>query len=462
MALDLKLHLQQRPELLLSPQLRLALKLLQFNRLELEQYLREELERNPVLEVENEHSDLSLEELYAETGPAGVEGSWEDLFEEEFSPYPTHSFEEAEPVSWEARLHKEEDLYGHLLWQVSLAAFSEAERRVAEYIIQNINERGYLTLSPSEIAQDLGVSVALVEGVRERIKYFDPVGVASLEVRECLLAQLSYLGIDSGLVVEIVRDHLSDIPRGPEFLARKLKTSPREISQALEIIRGLEPFPGRAYSSGGVTLYLEPDVIFFYQEGRWRVRLYDEGMPRLRISARYRKLLADPTVPRKAKVFLRERLRSAEWLIRSLDQREKTLLKVAEVLAELQRDFLEKGPAYLRPLNLREVAERVGVHESTVSRVTHHKYAETPHGLFELKFFFPSGLKREGGEAVSSEAVKRYLQELIAAEDPKRPYSDQDLARMLSEQYRVKIARRTVAKYRDLLGIPPARQRRKT
>ncbi len=457
--MELKIHLQQRPELIITPQLRLALKLLQLNRLELEQYLREELEKNPVLEVQDSDYEIPLEAWMNDGAPSVEEGSWEDLFEEEFSPYPSMAFEEREPLNWEAQVRKEEGLYEHLLWQISLAGFSEIERRVAEYLIQNLNDRGYLTLEPEEAARDLGVPLDLVEKVRERLKFFDPVGVGSVRVEECLLAQLAYLGVADGLPVEIVRNHFQEIPKGQEFLARKLGLPEEEVGRALELIRGLEPFPGRAFASG-TTLYLEPDVVFYREGERWRARLYEEGFPRLRINARYRRLLADPTVPRQAKMFIREKLRSAEWLIKSLDQRGKTLLRVAEVLAELQKDFLEKGPAHLRPLTLKEVAERVGVHESTVSRVTHHKYAETPHGLYELKFFFPSGLK--GGEGtVSSEAVKEYLKELVAHEDPEHPYSDQELARVLAEKYKVKIARRTVAKYREILGIPPARARKK-
>ncbi|QJA06937.1 RNA polymerase factor sigma-54 [Thermosulfurimonas marina] len=459
MALELKTQLKLRPELILTPQLRLALKLLQMNRLELEEYLRTEVEKNPVLELREE--DLSLEAL-APTGELhqDEEHPWEALFAEEFSPYPSFSFEEPEEISWESRLKQEEGLYEHLRWQLTLAALSEEDLRLAEYLLRNLDERGYLTLSPAEAARDLGVSSERVEEVRRKIQFFDPVGVASLSVEECLLVQLDYLGFSDSLAARLVREHFRDLAKGVDFLAQKLQVPPEEVAEALEIIRGLEPFPGRAFSSGQ-TLYLTPDVIFYKEGGRWRVRLYEEGLPRLRISPYYRRLLADPTVPRKVKFFLRDKLRAAEWLMKSLDQRGKTLLRVAEVLADLQRDFLEKGPAYLRPLNLREVAERVGVHESTVSRVTHRKYAETPNGLVELKSFFPSGLKKIGGGAVSSEAVKEYLRELILKENPQKPYTDQELARMLSQKYGVKIARRTVAKYREILGIPSARVRKK-
>ncbi|RUM88384.1 MAG: RNA polymerase sigma-54 factor [Thermodesulfatator sp.] len=460
MVLELKVQLKLRPELILTPQLRLALKLLQMNRLELEEYLRAEVERNPILEL-SEENHLPLEAL-ASSGELHGEGEnpWEALFQEEFSPYPAFSFEEPEGIPWEACLRKEEGLYEHLRWQLALSGLSEEDLSVGEYLLRNLDERGYLALSPQEVARDLGISVERVEEVRRRIRFFDPVGVASLSLEECLLTQLEYLGLAESLAARLVRDHFPDLAKGAEFLAQKWGLPVQEVAEALEIVRGLEPFPGRAFSSGN-TVYITPDVIFYQEEGRWRVRLYEEGLPRLRISPYYRRLLADPTVPRKVKFFLREKLRSAEWLMKSLDQRGKTLLRVTQVLADLQQEFLEKGPAYLKPLNLREVAERVGVHESTVSRVTHRKYAETPHGLVELKFFFPSGLQRVGGEAVSSEAVKEYLRELILNEEPRRPYTDQELARMLFEKYRIKIARRTVAKYREILGIPSARVRKK-
>ena len=460
MALELKTQLHLRPELILTPQLRQALKLLQLNRLELAAYLRAELESNPLLELENPGEDLSIVEDLNRVERVEESDWWESLLASETSPYPSFAFEEKEILYWENRLRDEEGLYEHLLWQLALAGFSDTERAVAEYLVRNLNERGYLTLSPEEVAEDLKVPLSLVEEVRERLKFFDPVGIASLSVEECLLAQLRYLGYsEDSLPGKIVRYALKEVPKGEAYLAKRFETSEGEIRQALEVIRGLEPYPGRAFSTER-TFYVEPDVIFYKEGDRWGARLYDEGLPRLKLNGYYRRLLSDPLIPRKAKMFIREKLRSAEWLIKSLDQRGRTLLRVAEVLAEIQREFLEKGPAYLRPLNLREVAERVGVHESTVSRVIHNKYAETPHGLYELKFFFPSGVKSSSGE-VSSQTIKEYLKTLIDSEDPRRPYTDQELAKLLETKYKVRIARRTVAKYREALGYPSARNRKK-
>ncbi len=454
--LELRTQLKLKPELILTPQLRLSLKILQLNRLELIQYLRNELEANPLLELEGPKDLISVEELGTEPGSYEEVDPWESLFDAEApSPYPSFAFEEKEVLYWEAQLKKEEGLYDHLIWQVSLAGFSEKERTVAEYIVQNLNERGYLVVKPEEIAEELGVELELVERVRERIKFFDPVGVASVSIEECLLAQLKYLGLDGSLAERIVREHFRDIVKGEEYLAKRLGVRVEEVRKAVEVIKGLEPFPGRAFATE-TTLYVEPDIIFYKEGGRWRARLYEEGLPRLRLNFYYRKLLSDPFVSREAKLFIREKLRSAEWLIKSLDHREKTLVKVAEVIADFQKDFLEKGPAHLKPLTLKEVAERVGVHESTVSRVTHNKYAETPHGTYELKFFFPSGIRD-----VSSQTIKEYIKELIGSEDPKRPYTDQELSKLLEERYGVKVARRTVAKYREALGYPSARARKK-
>ena len=478
MALELRQHLKLTQQLVLTPQLQQAIKLLQLNRLELEQVLRQEAEINPVLEQElSEGQTISLEDLLPENqnhqgdglslateNPLGAEAvkefDWEAYFQDTGSAYPSFAFEQKEALDYERKLSKPEDLISYLLWQLYLSDLDEKGRRIGEYIIGNLDERGYLTLPVEEIARDLSVSEDEVLRVLRKIQFFDPVGVAARDLRECLLIQLEHLGLKGTLAEELVKNHLKDLELGRYAqLAKKFEVSPEEIEAALEVIKGLEPRPARNYVEVEPQ-YIEPDVLVTKEGGEWTVRLNDEGLPRLRISPYYRKLLSDPAVPLAAKQYIQKKLRSATWLIKSIEQRNRTLLKVSESIMRFQRDFLEKGLTGLKPLILRDVALDVGLHESTVSRVTTGKYIDTPHGIFELKFFFSTGYRRGSGEEVATETVKQYIKEIIAGEDPRKPYSDQKIADILKEKYGVKIARRTVAKYRDQLGILPASRRK--
>ncbi len=476
MALELRQHLKLTQQLVLTPQLQQAIKLLQLNRLELEQVIRQEAETNPLLDQELlEPQTVSLEEIsspnhqedsfsLAAENPLGAEAlkdfDWEAYFQDTGSAYPSFAFEQKEAIDYERKLSRPENLVSYLLWQLYLSELDEEERRIGEYIIGNLNERGYLTLSVAEIARDLSVSEDLVEKVRRKIQFFDPVGVASLNLQECLLAQLEHLGLKGSLAEELVRNHLRDLELGRfTQLSKKFGVPLEEIEAAMEIIRRLEPLPARNFSETEPQ-YIEPDVYVFKEGEEWIVRLNDEGLPRLRISPYYRKLLSDPAVPLAAKQYLQKKLRSATWLIKSIEQRNRTLLRVSESIMRFQRDFLERGITGLKPLILRDVALDVGLHESTVSRVTTGKYIDTPHGIFELKYFFSSGYRSSSGEEVAVETVKQYIREIIAQEDPQKPYSDQKIADILKKKYNVKIARRTVAKYRDQLGILPASRRK--
>ncbi len=478
MALELRQNLKLTQQLVLTPQLQQAIKLLQLNRIELEQVIRQEAEINPVLEQEfSDHQTVSLEELterptegglnLAAESPLGPQAvsdfDWERYFQDSGSAYPSFSFEAKEPIEYEKRLSKSENLTSHLLWQLYLSEFDEIARRIGEYIIGNLNERGYLSLSVEEIARDLGVSEEAVEHVLRKIQFFDPVGVAARSLEECLLIQLEHLGLKDSLAAKIVAHHLRELERGQlENIAKKYGVSLEEVEAAFEVIRGLDPIPARNYSDEEPQ-YIEPDVLVFKEGSDWVVRLNDDGLPRLRISPYYRRLLSDPNLPQQAKQYIQKKLRSAVWLIRSIEQRNRTLLRVSESIMRFQRDFLEKGISGLKPLILRDVAQDVDLHESTVSRVTTGKYIDTPHGIFELKFFFSSGYTSSTGDQISTETVKQYIKEIIAGEDPSRPYSDQKIADILQKKYNIKVARRTVAKYRDLLGILPAsRRKRKT
>ena len=476
MALELRQHLKLTQQLVLTPQLQQAIKLLQLNRLELEQVLRQEAETNPVLEQDlADQQTVSLEELtssnhqeeglsLATESPLGVEAvkdfDWEAYFQDNGSAYPSFAFEQKEAIDYERKLTKTENLGSHLLWQLYLSDLTPEEQRIGEYIIGNLDERGYLAVSVEEIAQDLGVDKDKVTSVLRKIQFFDPVGVAARDLKECLLIQLEHLGLKGTLAELLVKDHLKDLELGRYAqLAKKFSVPVEDIEAALAVIRGLDPRPARNFTEIEPQ-YVEPDVLVFKEGDEWVVRLNDDGLPRLRISPYYRKLLTDPAVPLAAKQYIQKKLRSATWLIKSIEQRNRTLLKVSESIMRFQRDFLEKGVAGLRPLILRDVALDVGLHESTVSRVTTGKYIDTPHGIFELKFFFSTGYRSSSGEEIATETVKQYIKEIIAQEDPQRPYSDQKIADILKEKYNVKIARRTVAKYRDQLGILPASRRK--
>ncbi|WP_457756105.1 RNA polymerase factor sigma-54 [Thermodesulfatator indicus] len=476
MALELRQQVKLTQQLILTPQLQQAIKLLQLNRLELEQVIRQEIEQNPVLEqVELETKTISLEDISSEVkvdgevtlaseSPLGAEAvkefDWEAYFQDTGSSYPSFAFEEKEAQDYERRLSKPENLVSHLLWQLYLSDFTEKEREIGEYIIGNLDERGYLSLEISEIAGDLGVSQEAVLSVLKKIQFFDPVGVASRDLRECLLVQLEHLGLTGTLAEKIVRDHLKLLENNNlSQLAKILGVTVDDVETAIEIIRNLEPRPARNYADTEPQ-YIEPDVEVFKEGDEWIVRLVDEDYSRLKISPYYRKLLQDPTTPLEVKQYIQKKLKAATWFIKSIEQRNRTLLKVSESIMRFQRDFLEKGVVGLKPLTLKEVALDVDLHESTVSRVTTGKYIDTPHGLFELKYFFSSGYKSASGEEVASETVKQYIREIIAQEDPKRPYSDQKISDILRQKYDIKIARRTVAKYRDQMGILPASRRK--
>jgi RNA polymerase sigma-54 factor len=330
-------------------------------------------------------------------------------------------------------------------------------RRLGSLIIGNLDEDGYLRAELAEIAQRGQVPVEEVERALALVQGFDPPGVAARSVQECLLIQLKADPNPDPVSVEIVEQHFEDLSRRryPD-IARALKLPLDRVMESVEEIMGLEPKPGRRFG-GTDTRYIVPDVVVQKMSGEYVVLLNEDGIPRLRVNSLYRSLLRNSGD--EAKQYVEQKLRSAVWLIKSVDQRQRTLRKVTQSIVKFQREFLDKGLPYLRPLSLRDVGEDIGMHESTISRVTTNKYVETPQGLFELKFFFHSGIASGDGEMVSSISVKKMIQDLLANEDPSKPLSDQEVAQILKGRGLV-IARRTVAKYREELGILPSHQRR--
>jgi RNA polymerase sigma-54 factor len=348
-------------------------------------------------------------------------------------------------------------LTDHLEEQLRFATEDPTIRLIGSEIIGNLDEDGYLRAELSEIATRCGVAVDKVEPVLAMVQAFDPPGVAARGIQECLLIQLKSDPNPDPVSVEIVEQYFDDLTRRryPD-IARALRLSLDRVMESVEEIMGLEPKPGRRFG-GNDSRYIVPDVVVHKMGTEYVVVLNEDGIPRLRVNSLYRSLLRNSGD--EAKQYVEQKLRSAVWLIKSVDQRQRTLRKVTQSIVKFQREFLDKGLAHLRPLSLRDVGEDIGMHESTISRVTTNKYVETPQGLFELKFFFHSGIASGDGEMVSSVSVKKMIQDLLANEDPSKPLSDQEVAQILKGRGLV-IARRTVAKYREELGILPSHQRR--
>jgi RNA polymerase sigma-54 factor len=477
MAMELKPTLKLAQQLIMTPQLQQAIKLLQLSRLELIETLTQEMEINPLLEdgvpwetVEDEKETFEApESVTFETNEplevSGVEPDRDDVnwetYMEEYSPRSVpSSYEPRETPSFENFLTKEEDLKDHLIWQLRLSRFSGVEEKIGAEIIGNINEDGYLVATVEEIAESTGCELAVVEGVLYRIQNFDPSGVAARNLKECLIAQIKIGDIQNPLVETIVRDHLDLLERkNYALLAKKLSTGQEEVREALEIITQLEPKPGRLYSAERPQ-YISPDIYVNKLGDEYVIMLDEDGLPKLKINSLYKEFLeGKKVIAPETKEFLQNKLRSAIWLIKSIHQRQRTIYKVTESIVKFQQEFLDHGISRLKPLILKDVAEDINMHESTISRVTTNKYVHTPQGMFELKFFFNSAINRFEGDSVASESVKEDIRKIIHEEDRRNPLSDKKIVEILKKKG-IEIARRTVAKYRELLGILPSSRRK--
>jgi RNA polymerase sigma-54 factor len=354
-------------------------------------------------------------------------------------------------------LGSKESLADHLRWQLRMTVVSEDEEHFINLVIGNLDPDGYLKEPPMEdLAREAGLELEDAEEVLKMVQMFDPVGVASRDLRECLLVQADALELDID-VVDIIERHLHNLEkRNYQAIAKDLDLTLEDVYEAVKIVSNLEPRPARNYVTEEPR-YIVPDVYVHKVGDRYFVVANDDGMPRLKISSFFRSAMdANPD----AKEYVQNKLRSAQWLIRSIDQRRRTIVRVTECIVEKQRDFFEKGVDYLKPMILRDVAETVEMHESTISRVTTSKYVHTPQGIFELKYFFNSSIKRTSQDDIASESVKNKIREIVSSEDPRRPHSDQRIVTLLSQQGIV-IARRTVAKYREMLGILSSSKRKK-
>ena len=477
MVFELKQTLKLTQQLVMTPQLQQSIKLLQLSRLELVDTINQELEENPILEDRPADSDPEtdvipeLDDMKVETKTKEITGEGDgkedfdwDAYLEDFGPMGVpYSRENVDAPSFENTLTKTSSLSDHLLWQLNLSRFTDVERRLGEQIIGNLNNDGYIMATPEEIASLEDVDPDLVEDALEKVQKFDPPGVAARDLKECLLIQIRLLDIDSPLPEKIVEEHLKDLEtRNYNVIARKQKVSIDDIKQAVLLISKLNPKPGLLYNEDKPQ-YIIPDVFVFKAGDVYRITLNDDGMPRLRINNLYREIMSGMknNEGEECKTYIRDKLQSATWLIKSIQQRQRTIYRVSESIVEHQIEFFDKGINYLKPMVLRDIADDVEMHESTISRVTTNKYMHTPRGIFELKYFFNSGINRVGDtHQIASRSVKEKIKQIISEEDNKKPYSDDNIVDILADSD-ISIARRTVAKYRESLGILSSSKRRK-
>ena len=479
MALELRQQLKLSQQLVMTPQLQQAIKLLQLSRLELVDAVNQELEENPALDEQPDSSpaELAAEQHEAEArepdAPTDVEVKveeklnsdidWDNYIEEYNSTGRTYQqIDHRETPQYEAFVSSKETLEKHLLWQLLMFLPEEFEKEIGTMIIGNVDRDGYLTISVLELSESLGCSEDDVEYVLETLQTFDPPGVCARSLSECLMIQVGQLDIKNAIVGKIISGHMKELEnKNYKAIVKALKTTLSAVVDAVHIITGLESKPGRFFNDEEPH-YIIPDIFVFKEEGEFIIVLNDDGMPKLRINPYYKKAISQgEEISGDTKEYLQDKMRSAAWLIKSIHQRQKTIYSVMESILKYQKDFFEKGVAYLRPMVLRDVAQDIEMHESTISRVTTNKYALTPQGIFELKYFFNSAIGRvHGGSSIASVSVQEKIRQIISDENPRKPYSDEKISKILKEEGNVDIARRTVAKYREAMRILSSSKRK--
>ncbi len=497
MGMELKQSLRMSQQLVMTPQLQQAIKLLQLSRMELIEQIQAEMESNPLLEspdeVQGDLSDKAPGEASLEAGnleqpppepphtdnaqevkPADGPGEidWDAYlnsyqFNEPTTASNKGNVDMEDLPSFEANLVKREDLVDHLVEQLSGLRMNDAERRIAELIIGNLDDDGYLKLPDVDgdplirLCSEADVPMSVGTATLQKIQHLDPAGCAARDLQECLLIQVRAMKEPAApLLQTMIKKHMKLLEsKNLPAIAKDLKLPLEEIIGASRLLQKLDPKPGRNFS-GEEAQHITPDVFIHKIGDEYHVVLNDDGLSKLRVSDAYRRALRNGALNPKQKEFVQEKMRSAQFLLKSIQQRQRTIHKVTESIVKFQREFLDKGIAYLKPLILRDVAEDIGMHESTVSRVTTAKYVHTTQGIFELKYFFNSSIARTGGDDIASEAVKNHIKQLVASESAKNPYSDQKIVELLKAQG-IEIARRTVAKYREVLGVLPSSKRKK-
>ncbi|WP_134795906.1 RNA polymerase factor sigma-54 [Shigella boydii] len=470
------LQLRLSQQLAMTPQLQQAIRLLQLSTLELQQELQQALESNPLLEQIDTHEEIDTRETQdsetLDTADAleqkeipeelPLDASWDTIY-----TAGTPSGTSGDYIDDELPVYQGETtqtLQDYLMWQVELTPFSDTDRAIATSIVDAVDDTGYLTVPLEDILESMGdeeIDIDEVETVLKRIQRFDPVGVAAKDLRDCLLIQLSQFDKTTPWLEEarlIISDHL-DLLANHDFrtLMRVTRLKEDVLKEAVNLIQSLDPRPGQSIQTGEPE-YVIPDVLVRKHNGHWTVELNSDSIPRLQINQHYASMCNNARNDGDSQ-FIRSNLQDAKWLIKSLESRNDTLLRVSRCIVEQQQAFFEQGEEYMKPMVLADIAQAVEMHESTISRVTTQKYLHSPRGIFELKYFFSSHVNTEGGGEASSTAIRALVKKLIAAENPAKPLSDSKLTSLLSEQG-IMVARRTVAKYRESLSIPPSNQRK--
>lgn len=480
MSMQLKTSLKLSQNLRMTPQLQQAIKLLQLSRLELETAVRKELDENPVLEEVQDIADDESSKLEArkaqqdnastpETNStensadprAQEEFEWENYIDSNYKPPQGVTGGNEEIMNYENLISTTTSLHDHLLWQMGLGGFNEEEQTLLAILISYVDDDGYIKTPLAEIASEEGVVEKDLEEMLPFLHEFDPAGIGARDLKECLLVQAQHLEEDTNDLVKLINEHMKDLEKkNYGAIAKAMNVPMEDVQELCKIIYSMDPKPGRAYMPQD-TQFVTPDVYVYKVGEEYMVSLNEDGLPRLRISNLYKNILkGERSSAAGAQDYIQEKLRSAVWLIKSIHQRQRTIYKVTESIVKHQQDFFEKGPGFIKPMILRDIANDIGMHESTVSRVTTNKYVHTPRGIFELKYFFNSGISMTDGDSLASESVKLKIKSLVDGEDVKNPLSDQKIVELLKKDGIV-IARRTVAKYRDVLRILPSSKRKK-
>lgn len=464
---NLKLNVKLSQQLVMTPQLQQAIKLLQMSRLELQQTIGKELLENPVLE---EGLNAIIKEDKDKGSDFDDNFDWEKYVESynvnsstPASSRVSKKSGEDQFVNIENMVTKTESLYDHLIWQLRMTGFSNKEEDFGKLIIENINDDGYLDVDFDKLKKKTNLKEEAAEEVLLKIQEFDPVGIAARDIKECLLQQVRQLNIKDTKIVTLIKNYLDDFEkRDYKALSKKLDISEDKVVELAKIILSLEPKPGRAFTQNDAQ-YIVPDVYVVKVNDEFVINLNEEGIPSLKISSYYKNIIHDKNVKDnpEAKEYIQDKIRSAVALIKSIQHRQKTIYRVTEAIFKRQKDFLDFGVSKLRPMILREISEDIDMHESTVSRITTNKYVHTQQGIFELKFFFNNPVSSLGGnQDVASASARELIRKIVSSENPKKPYSDQQIADQL-KKHNIDIARRTVAKYREMLNILPSSKRKK-